>query len=222
MNKQETDKFEGPEEELEEEPRVRVTDRRFWVQDESLEEGASKPERRYPTMVEELKARTELAEQKLKEKLKQIDDENEAYRLRVKKELERQLDQEKLELFRNFLEVIDNFERALKAAEETSSPEDLREGVKLNLDLLLSKLKSIGIEPMEVLHQPFDPHAAEAMGAAPVDDPELDQHVTEVIQRGFRWGDQVLRPARVRIGQYQGGDPPEAEDREASVSSESS
>ena len=72
MNKQETDKFEGPEEELEEEPRVRVTDRRFWVQDESLEEGASKPERRYPTMVEELKARTELAEQKLKEKLKKL------------------------------------------------------------------------------------------------------------------------------------------------------
>ena len=214
MSKRKTSKPERPEEETEEEPLIRVTDRRFWVQDESLEEEASEPGRKYPTIVEELKARTELAEQKLKEKLRQIDDENEAYRLRLKKELERQLNQEKLELFRNFLEVIDNFERALKAAEETSTPEDLREGVQLNLDLLLNKLKSIGIVPMEVLHQPFDPHDAEAMGTAPVDDPELDQHVTEVIQRGFRWGDQVLRPARVRIGQYQGG--------EASVSSEGS
>ena len=214
MSKRKTSKPERPEEETEEEPLIRVTDRRFWVQDESLEEKASEPDRKYPTIVEELKARTELAEQKLKEKLRQIDDENEAYRLRLKKELERQLNQEKLELFRNFLEVIDNFERALKAAEETSTPEDLREGVQLNLDLLLNKLKSIGIVPMEVLHQPFDPHDAEAMGTAPVDDPELDQHVTEVIQRGFRWGDQVLRPARVRIGQYQGG--------EASVSSEGS
>ena len=202
-----------PSEELEEEPQIRVTDRRFWAQDESLVEEASETDRKYPTIVEELKARTELAEQKLKERLEQIAQENEAYRTRLKKELERQLNQEKLELFRNFLEIIDNLERALKAADEKSTPEDLREGVKLNLDLLLSKLKSIGIEPMEVLHQPFDPHQAEALGTVPVDDPELDSQVTEVIQGGFRWGDQILRPARVRIGQYQGGEPSKGTDR---------
>lgn len=202
-----------PPEELEEEPQIRVTDRRFWAQDESLVEEASETDRKYPTIVEELKARTELAEQKLKERLEQIDQENEAYRTRLKKELERQLNQEKLELFRNFLEIIDNLERALKAADEKSTPEDLREGVKLNLDLLLSKLKSIGIEPMEVLHQPFDPHQAEALGTVPVDDPELDSQVTEVIQGGFRWGDQILRPARVRIGQYQGGEPSKGTDQ---------
>ncbi len=154
--------------------------------------------------------------------MKQIDKENEAYRARLKKELERQLDQEKLELFRNFLEIIDNFERALKAADETSTPEDLKEGVKLNLDLLLSKLKSIGIEPMEILHQPFNPHEAEAVGTVPVDDPELDHHVTEVIQGGFRWGDQILRPAQVRIGQYQGGEPSGGTDQKAAISSEGS
>jgi molecular chaperone GrpE len=202
-----------PPEELEEEPQIRVTDRRFWAQDESLVEEASETDRKYPTIVEELKARTELAEQKLKERLEQIDQENEAYRTRLKKELERQLNQEKLELFRNFLEIIDNLERALKAADEKSTPEDLREGVKLNLDLLLSKLKSIGIEPMEVLHQPFDPHQAEALGTVPVDDPELNSQVTEVIQGGFRWGDQILRPARVRIGQYQGGEPSKGTDQ---------
>ena len=202
-----------PPEELEEEPQIRVTDRRFWTQDESLVEEASETDRKYPTIVEELKARTELAEQKLKERLEQIAQENEAYRTRLKKELERQLNQEKLELFRNFLEIIDNLERALKAADAKSTPEDLREGVKLNLDLLLSKLKSIGIEPMEILHQPFDPHQAEALGTVPVDDPELDSQVTEVIQGGFRWGDQILRPARVRIGQYQGGEPSQGTDQ---------
>jgi len=36
-----------------------------------------------------------------------------------------------------------------------------------------------------------------------VDDSDLDQQIVEVVQRGFRWGEQVLRPARVRIGQYQ-------------------
>jgi molecular chaperone GrpE len=205
-----------PKEGIEEEPRIQVTDRRFWAQDESLPERASETDKKYPTIVEELKARTELAEQKLKEKLKQIDQENKGYRVRLRKDLERQLNQEKLELFRNFLEIIDNFERALKAADGTSTSEKLREGVKLNLDLLLSKFKSIGIEPIEVLDQPFDPHEAEAVGSVPVDDSGLDQHVIEVIQEGFCWGDQVLRPARVRIGHYQGGD------QEATVSSESS
>lgn len=214
MGKGKASKEKQKKEEIEEEPQIRVVDRRFWAQEEALVEEASESDKKYPTVVEELKARTELAEQKLKEKLKQIDEENKAYRVRFRKDLERQLNQEKLELFRNFLEIIDNFERALKVAKETSTPENLREGVKLNLELLLSKLKSIGIEPIEVLHQPFNPHEAEAMGTVPVDDPELDHHVTEVIQGGFRWGDQILRPARVRIGQYQGG--------ETTVSSEGS
>lgn len=183
---------------------------------------ASAPAKKYPAVVEELKARTELAEQKLKEKVKQIKEENEAFRVRLRKDLERRLEQEKLELFHNFLEIIDNFERALKAPEETSSLEGLREGVKLNLDLFLSKLRSLGIEPIDVLHQPFNPHEAEAVGVIPVDDPELDQHVAEVIQSGFRWGERVLRPARVRIGQYRTREQSEGkEKREATLSSES-
>ena len=117
--------------------------------------------------------------------------------------MDRRMEQEKLELFSNFLELIDNLERALKAAHQNLSFEALEEGVQLNLELFLSKLKSLGIEPMELLHQPFDPHEAEAVGVVAVDDPNLDQHVVEIVQRGFRWGEQVLRPARVRTGQYQ-------------------
>ncbi len=186
-----------------EESKIQVNDRRFWVQDESAEDKASVPTKQYPSLVEELKARTELAEQKLREKIEQLDQENEAFRLRLSKDMDRRMEQEKLELVSNFLELIDNLERALKAAHQTLSFETLKEGVQLNLDLFLSKLKSLGIEPMELLHQPFDPHEAEAVGVVAVDDPDLDQQIVEVVQRGFRWGEQVLRPARVRIGQYQ-------------------
>ena len=186
-----------------EESKIRVNDRRFWVQDESAEDKASVPTKQYPSLVEELKARAELAEQKLRERIETLDQENEAFRVRLAKDMDRRMDQEKLELFGNFLELIDNFERALKAAQETLSFEVLREGVQLNLELFLSKLKSLGIEPMDLLHQPFDPHEAEAVGVVAVDDSDLDQQIVEVVQRGFRWGEQVLRPARVRIGQYQ-------------------
>ena len=180
-----------------------MNDRRFWVQDESAEDKASVPTKKYPSLVEELKARAELAEQKLRERIEALDQENEAFRVRLSKDMDRRMDQEKLELFGNFLELIDNFERALEAAQETLSFEALREGVQLNLELFLSKLKSLGIEPMDLLHQPFDPHEAEAVGVVAVDDSDLDQQIVEVVQRGFRWGEQVLRPARVRIGQYQ-------------------
>ena len=190
-------------EERKEESPIQVTDRRFWVQDKAAIDNASIPARRYPTLVEELKMRTELAEQKLKEKVEKLHQENEAFRLRLEKDLEKRLEREKLELFRNFLEIFDNFERALQAAQETPSFEALNEGVRLNLELFLNKLRSLGIESMDVLHQPFNPHEAEAVGVVAVDDPDLDQHVAEVLQRGFRWGEQILRPARVRIGQYQ-------------------
>ena len=185
------------------ESKIQVNDRRFWAQDESAEEKASIPTKKYPSLIEELKTRTELAEQKLKEKVATLHQENEAFRLRLEKDLEKRLEREKLELFRNFLEIFDNFERALQAAQETPSFEALNEGVRLNLELFLNKLRSLGIESMDVLHQPFNPHEAESVGVVAVDDPDLDQHVAEVLQRGFRWGEQILRPARVRIGQYQ-------------------
>ena len=205
----------------EDEKKLQVNDRRFWVQDESAEEKASMPTRKYPSLVEELKARTELAEQKLREKIEELDQENEAFRVRLSKDMDRRMEQEKLELFSNFLELIDNLERALKAAHQNLSFEALEEGVQLNLELFLSKLKSLGIEPMELLHQPFDPHEAEAVGVVAVDDPNLDQHVVEIVQRGFRWGEQVLRPARVRTGQYQADtEPQNTEDQPTTLSSE--
>ena len=198
-----------------EESKIQVNDRRFWVQDESAEDKASVPTKQYPSVVEELKARAELAEQKLRERIETLDQENEAFRVRLAKDMDRRMDQEKLELFGNFLELLDNFERALKAAQETLSFEVLREGVQLNLELFLSKLKSLGIEPIELLHQPFDPHEAEAVGVVAVDDSDLDQQIVEVVQRGFRWGEQVLRPARVRIGQYQAEQKSQSDEDEA-------
>ena len=191
---------------------IQVTDRRSWVQDEAAGEVADVPEKRYPSFVEELKARTELAERKLQERIAQLEAENDAFRRRLGRDMERRLEAEKLELFQEFLEVADNLERALQAAREApksdeenlgSSLESLQQGVQLNLELFLSKLKSQGVESIDLLNQAYDPHQAEAVGMVPVDDPELDQHVVEVLQPGYRCGEQLLRAARVRVGSYQ-------------------
>lgn len=180
--------------------KFQITDRRSWLEDDSVIEGSQIPETRYPSYVEELKARTELAERKLKQRLEQLESENDGLRKRLERTLEQRLDRFKMDLLLRFLEVVDNLERALEAAEGGSDLQELRQGVELNLRLFLDRLREVGIEPIQVLNQPFDPHQTEAVGLIPVTDPELDQRVVEVVQRGYLYGDRLLRPARGRVG----------------------
>ena len=175
-----------------------VADRRFWANDEEALDRAPIPEKKYPSYIEELKSRTELAEQRLKDKLRQLSEENEAFRERLSKDMERRLEREKQNILLGFLEIVDNLERALATSADVSS---LKEGLRLNLDLFLTTLKTHGVEPINPVNEPFDPHQAEAVGMIAVDEPELDQCVIEVVQKGYRVGDQLIRPARVRVGQ---------------------
>lgn len=195
--------------EKKEPPRFQVADRRFWVTDQEAVERAAEPEKRFPSYIDELKARTEKAEQRLLEKSRALEQENQAYRERMSREIGRRLEHEKLELIQSLLEIVDNFERALRAAEEASREnggsalDKLTEGVRLNLELLLARLRAEGVEPID-LSGPFDPHVAEAVGMVTVSDPAQDQSVVEILQRGYRYKDQLLRPARVRVGHFGG------------------
>ncbi len=187
------------ENEYEESPRFQVTDKRFWVGDDSIIERAEAAGPKFPSFVEELKARTEAAEQKLRERIDALQRENDAFRERLDRQVEQRVRRGKAELLRDLLEVVDNLERALEAASDTSKSA-LYQGVALNLDLFLGKLKSTGVEPIESLGLPFDPNVAEAIGTVDVSNPELDGTVVEVVQKGYRWDEQLLRPAIVRVG----------------------
>jgi molecular chaperone GrpE len=191
------------EEGREKESDFQISDRRFWVVNESSIDEAPELEPKYPSVVEELKARTEAAEDKLKERLQQLEEENASFRKRINRNLDRRVEEEKEKFLRSFLEVVDNFQRAIEAVEETSNFDGLLEGVKLNLDLLLKKLQEAGVEPIDNLNDVFDPNEAEALGVVEVSDPALDQKVVEIIQRGYRLGDKVIRPAMVNVGRLQ-------------------
>lgn len=182
-----------------EDAHFQVEDRRFWAQDEAVLDRAEAPEKRYPSFVEELKSRTELAERRLGEKLEELSKENDAFRERLTREFDRRVEREKQALLLGFLDVVDNLERALQAGEDLAS---LKAGVRLNLDLFLYKLKSNGVEPIDPIDQPFNPQEAEAIGVQPAPRETLDNIVVEVVQKGYRMGDQIIRPARVRVGRY--------------------
>jgi molecular chaperone GrpE len=183
-------------------PSFQVSDRRFWVENEAIIDEAPELQQKYPSVVEELKARTEAAEDKLRERLRELEEENTSFRERINKNLERRVEEEKAAFLKSLLEVVDNFERAIRAAEETSNFTGLLDGVRLNLELLHKKFQDAGVEPISNLNQTFDPNEAEALSTVNVSDPEMDHKVVEVVQTGYRLGERVIRPAMVHVGRW--------------------
>jgi len=183
-------------------PQIKVKDRRFWAINENAEEEAAAAKEQYPSFVEELRAKAQLAEDKLRQKMDQLAEENNAYRTRLQADLERRSEARIAQIIGDFLEVVDNFERALETSDQATR-EAVAEGLQLNIQLFLSKLGTHDILPLRLVDQPFDPEQAEAVGTIPVNDPEEDGLVLEEIQRGYTYKDQLLRPARVRIGRFE-------------------
>jgi molecular chaperone GrpE len=118
-------------------------------------------------------------------------------------------------LVKELLPVLDDLERALVAAEErsaciaagqspaSSTPEELEakleEGVRLVHRALADVLARTGLVEIEA-DGAFDPHVHEALLTQPVDDVEPGS-VVQVLQKGYRLGDRVLRPARVVVAE---------------------
>ena len=103
-------------------------------------------------------------------------------------------------LARELLPALDNFERALAAAESQPENRDhhLTDGIRLVQTELLGALARLGIEPDSPKGERFDPHRHEAVAQQPADG-ATPGTVLEVVQNGYRLGDDVLRPARVVV-----------------------
>jgi molecular chaperone GrpE len=104
-------------------------------------------------------------------------------------------------LVASLLDVVDDLERVADGAAGASA-EALVEGVRLVERKFLSVLRSAGLEEVEAEGALFDPEWMEAVAAVTTDDPAADGRVADVFQRGFRFGDLLIRPARVRVQQY--------------------
>lgn len=105
-------------------------------------------------------------------------------------------------LIAKLLPVLDDLERALDAAEHHEQAK-LIEGVELTRAALASALASEGLVEIEA-EGAFDPHAHEALMTQPVEGVEPGQ-IVQVVQRGYRLGDVVLRPVRVIVAAAEEG-----------------
>jgi molecular chaperone GrpE len=103
-------------------------------------------------------------------------------------------------LARELLPALDNFERALAAAEAQPENRDhhLTDGIRLVQSELLGALARVGIEPDSPKGERFDPHRHEAVAQQPVDGAEPGT-IVEVYSAGYTYGDDMLRPAKVVV-----------------------
>jgi molecular chaperone GrpE len=149
--------------------------------------------------------RARLAEDRLAEVLaayRALRTENEGYRDRVTKNIERRYDQRHERLLLKFIDILDNLDRALDAAEQTYAGEPLIEGLILVRTQLLQRLRDEGLERIPVLGLPYDPSVSEAVEMGPVDDPDHHNVVVKELLRGYRLNGRIARASRVVVGQY--------------------
>jgi len=122
----------------------------------------------------------------------------ENYRRRVDRERASVAQAGKREIVLSLLDVLDDFERALEHMDV--APASVSAGVIAIYRRLAGLLESQGVIPFESVGQPFDPALHEAVGTVKSNEQEPGV-VLDELRRGYRWGEELLRPARVRVAQ---------------------
>ena len=185
-------------------PRVKVTDRRRVRDAAGFPEGASDAPSGEPRAEErESKAgegeveaaKREAAE--YRDHLMRLQAEFDNYRKRVLKEQTRALELAAEPIVRRMLEVLDEFELALMAAEQKPDFDRFLHGVELVYAKLVDTLGAEGLERIDAEGKPFDPERHEALMGSGAGDG--DPVVADVLRQGYTLKGRVVRPAGVRV-----------------------
>lgn len=118
------------------------------------------------------------------------------YRRRTEQDRERQRLAANEQLLREFVPVLDDFQRGLASVPETDETTSMIAGLRLVEQKFLNTLRKHGVAPVESLGMSFDPSVHEAVEM----DPAGGDTVVAVYQPGYRLGESMLRPAMVKVG----------------------
>ena len=123
----------------------------------------------------------------------------ENYRKRIERERAETFQRSRADVLLEMIPILDNLERALLSLEESEGdPEATRHGVELIHKQFKDALTKFGLRPVESLGCTFDPHVHEAVTIEPTDE-HKENTIIEEFQRGYKIGDRLLRPAKVKV-----------------------
>ena len=142
-------------------------------------------------------AKKEEEYRELYDKYVRVSAEYDNFRKRTAKEKDGIYSDAVIDVLKNILPVLDNFERAVQFA-DSSEPDKVSEGLKMIYAQFISSLEKIGVEEIKSGGEPFDPEIHNAvMHEESEEYPE--NTVADVFQKGYIKGDKVIRPAMVKV-----------------------
>ena len=192
-----------------EENELRVTDRRrVYLDDEGAErvnEEVEEPNLK-PSYVEELELRTKAAERQVQEVQARFDQlrqqlqrETDETRQRLNRSADERAAGEKARFIAALLPAMDDLERAIEAGSANAPREAILEGIRSIATSFQSAFSNAGVEAIAAVGEEFNPELHDAVDTEETSG-DMDGKVIEEYSRGFRMGDRLLRPARVKVG----------------------
>jgi molecular chaperone GrpE len=188
---------------------LRVTDkRRIYLDQDGAEQANAEVEtpNLKPSYVEELETRTRAAERQLQEVQSRFDQlrqqlqrETDETRVRLNRSADERAEAGKARFIESLLPVTDDLERAIDAAEKEGSSDAILQGIRSIANSFKNALTNAGVESIAAVGEPFNPELHEAVDTEETD-PEMDGIVVDEYSRGYRIGDRLLRPSRVKVG----------------------
>jgi molecular chaperone GrpE len=139
----------------------------------------------------------------LNDRILRIAAEFDNYRRRVDRERAELPQRARAEVVRPLLDVIDDLDR-VAAFDDSTPTAALLEGVRLVDRKFVRVLEMWGVVPVDPAGAPFDPESMEAVATTPAGSAAEDNTVADVFQKGYRLGETLIRPARVRVKQHDG------------------
>jgi len=186
----------------EHEVQVKVVDRRWWANPDGNTAATETRGESKPTYVAELEAQIAEKDRQVQEylgKYRQASAEFEEARLRLRREISKDIERTRRDILSEILEVLDNLDRALDSAKGSASYDALLQGVEMVRRQFIAKLEGFGVTRIDAQNQPFDPTLHEAITSVPAASPDQDGQVVGTVRSGYRIGDEVLRPAAVAV-----------------------
>lgn len=184
-------------EELKKEETVQPEEETVQPEEEIQEEPLAEPQEIEGEEEDELKTTKKKLEE-LNDRYLRVQAEYANYRNRTEREKSDIYQRAGESIVKNLLEVKDNFDRALSSVTEDEKELSFYQGIEMVASQFNGILGDNGLKEIEALGSPFDPNRHQAVMQM-ADDEAEPNHVIQVLQKGYQYGDKVLRPSMVVV-----------------------
>lgn len=170
---------------------------------EALEESADAelenmtPEEKLQKEIDDLKAAVEKEKKEYLFLMAEFDN----YRKRTIREKSDIIRNASEQAFKGLLPIVDDFERGLKASEDTDDAKSVREGLELIHNKLVKYMEQNGVKAMDLSDGEFDADKHEAIASVPAPEEDKKGKILDTVEKGYMINDKVLRHAKVVVGQ---------------------